>query len=277
MALFEGVVALFEHTYAPVELVVRELDHCLRVGEAVLHPLFDHGGLAVHLFVHARDRLGKPVEPFVEVLDGQFDLAPTLTREPLRRLAEVAARLLPQRLEQELQLVIGHRFILLRPVTSVAEGRRNGRVSRLLLLLQCYHLGLDVGRYVSIEWIIEQNKERYYETLEESSRGWHDGANDPWPYVNYLLYILKEAYREFEARVGEVGGRRGEKREVILAAIDRASGEFSVAELQRECPGVSVDMIRHVLKSLRDSSTVECLGRGRSARWRRKRKLGNNS
>ena len=153
----------------------------------------------------------------------------------------------------------------------------NGRVSRLLLLLQCYHAGLEVGRYVSIEGMIERNKERYYETLEESSRGWHEGTNDPWPYVNYLLYILKEAYRELERRVGEVGGRRGEKREVILEAIRRTPGEFSIADLQRECPGVSVDMIRHVLKSLRDSGGVECLGRGRGARWRRIGELGNNS
>ena len=145
----------------------------------------------------------------------------------------------------------------------------NGRVSRLLLLLGCYHLGFDVGRYVSIERIIELNKERYYETLEESSRGWHEGANDPWPYVNYLLYILKEAYREFEARVGQLGGRRGEKREVVLAAVGRTTGAFRLSDLQRECPGVSVDMIRHVLKELRDQGAIECSGRGRGARWLR--------
>jgi Fic family protein len=78
----------------------------------------------------------------------------------------------------------------------------NGRASRLLLLLQCYQLGYEVGRYISLERTIEENKERYYETLEESSQGWHEGKHDPWPYANYLLYILKLAYREFEERVG---------------------------------------------------------------------------
>lgn len=150
----------------------------------------------------------------------------------------------------------------------------NGRVSRLLLLLQCYHLGLEVGRYISIERIIELNKERYYETLEESSKGWRDGAHDPWPYVNYLLYVLKEAYLEFEERVGQTSARRGEKSEVIVAAINRAAGAFSIADLLRECPGVSVDLIRHILKGLRGSGAVECLGRGRSARWRRARRIG---
>ncbi len=72
----------------------------------------------------------------------------------------------------------------------------NGRVSRLLLLLQCYHLGYEVGRYISLERTIELHKDRYYETLESSSQGWHEGTHDPWPYVNYLLFILKTAYRE---------------------------------------------------------------------------------
>jgi Fic family protein len=79
----------------------------------------------------------------------------------------------------------------------------NGRVSRLLLLLQSYHLGFEAGRYVSLERLIEENKDRYYETLELSSTGWHDGRHDPWPYVNYLLFILKLAYRELESRLGE--------------------------------------------------------------------------
>ena len=144
----------------------------------------------------------------------------------------------------------------------------NGRVSRLLLLYQCYQLGFEVGRYISIERIIEQTKDRYYETLEQSSQGWHDGKHDPWPYLGYLLYVLKEAYRELEDRLGQIKAPRGEKSEVVVDAIRRMTGDFTVAGLQRECPGVSVDMIRHVLKRLSRENEVECLGRGRTARWR---------
>ena len=88
-------------------------------------------------------------------------------------------------------------FLCVHPFRDV-----NGRVSRLLLLLQSYQLGYEVGRYISLERLIEQNKERYYETLEQSSIAWHEGRHDPWPYVGYLLYILKTAYSEFEERVG---------------------------------------------------------------------------
>jgi Fic family protein len=145
----------------------------------------------------------------------------------------------------------------------------NGRVSRLLWLLQCYHLGYEVGRYISLERLVEENRERYYETLEQSSAGWHEGKQDPWQYVNYCLYVLKSAYGELEARVGQTASPRGEKTALILAAIDRATGPFRVGSLQQACPGVSVDLIRRTLKRLRSEGRVECLGRGQHAEWRK--------
>ena len=144
----------------------------------------------------------------------------------------------------------------------------NGRVSRLLLLLTCYEHGYQVGRYVSIEHIIEQTRDRYYETLEHSSQGWHRGRHNPWPYVNYILHVLKTAYREFEDRLGQVASRRGEKTELVRRAVAGKTQPFRIADLQKDCPGVSMDMIRHVLKALRAQGKVECLGRGQGARWR---------
>ena len=146
----------------------------------------------------------------------------------------------------------------------------NRRVSRLLLLLQCYHLGYEVGRYISLERLIEQNKERYYETLEQSSLRWHEGKHDPWPYVNYVLFILKTAYREFEERVGQIKSPRGTKTELIESAVNAFSGEFTLADLERACPGVSRDMVRRVLRDLQKTKRVECLGRGPGAGWRKR-------
>lgn len=146
----------------------------------------------------------------------------------------------------------------------------NGRVSRLLLLLQCYHLGYEAGRYISIERIIEQSKDRYYETLEQSSQGWHEKKNDPWPYINYVLYTLKTTYHEFEERVGQLRSPKGAKTELITSAIRKTVGPFRISDIQRECPGVSVDMIRQVLKKLREGGQVACLGRGQNAQWEQK-------
>jgi Fic family protein len=147
----------------------------------------------------------------------------------------------------------------------------NGRVSRLLWLLQSYQLGYEVGRYISLERLVEQNKDRYYETLEESSRHWHEGAHDPWPFINYVLFIMKTAYRDFAERVGETKAPRGSKRELVLEAIGRHEGAFTIAELERECPGVSREMIRRVLREERMAGKVACVGRGPAARWSRKR------
>ena len=145
----------------------------------------------------------------------------------------------------------------------------NGRVSRLLFLLQANHLGYEVGRYISLERVIEQNKDRYYETLEQSSKGWHDGKHDPWPYINYLLYILKTAYKEFEQRVGDTAEPKGAKTEIVIAAIERTGGPFRVAEIQHACPGVGLDLIRKVMKNLKREKKLECLGRGPSSAWQK--------
>jgi Fic family protein len=145
----------------------------------------------------------------------------------------------------------------------------NGRVARLLTLLACYHSGADVGRYISLERLIEHNKDRYYQTLEQSSKDWHKGKHNPWPFISYFLWILNTAYGELERRVGQVKVKRGEKSELVATAIARRSGEFDIGGLERECPGVSVDLIRRVLKQLREEGQLVCLGRGRNAKWRK--------
>lgn len=145
----------------------------------------------------------------------------------------------------------------------------NGRVSRLLFLLGCYHCGLEVGRYVSLERIVEDNKERYYEVLEQSSQRWHQGKHDAWPTLNFLLFVLTQACKDFERRMGQAKSVRGEKTALVLDVIRRQPGEFSIGDLQKECPGVSLDMLRHLLKKLRGKE-VECLGRGHQARWQNK-------
>lgn len=145
----------------------------------------------------------------------------------------------------------------------------NGRVSRLLLLLSLYRSGFIGGRYISIERLIEQSKDRYYETLRIGSQGWHEGKHDPWPYVNYLLYTLKNLYQEFENRYENTSLPPGEKTETVRLAVSRFLNAFHITELHKQCPEVSLDMIRKVLKEMRQNREIECLGRGKHARWQR--------
>ena len=81
----------------------------------------------------------------------------------------------------------------------------NGRMSRLLTLLLLYRSGYAVGKYISIERLIADSKESYYEALHESSDGWHEGGNDPLPFVRYLLGVFAftgfvDILRAFEAK-----------------------------------------------------------------------------
>lgn len=143
----------------------------------------------------------------------------------------------------------------------------NGRMARLLTLLLLYHGGYEVGRYVSLERIIEESKETYYEALEASSQGWHDGTHDPLPWATYLWGVLIRAYREFEERVGAIREGRGSKTDLVEQAVARRTGAFHITEIEAECPGVSREMVRHVLQRLRDEGRLTIEGQGRGSRW----------
>jgi len=141
----------------------------------------------------------------------------------------------------------------------------NGRVSRILLLFMLYRLGYEAGRYVSVERMIEMSKDRYYETLEKSSAGWHEGRQDIWPYVNYLLYTVNEVYEEFENRFASAGQKRGEKSRSVVAVLNETEGKFTVRDIEWKCPGVSKETIKSVLKAYPECFV--CEGRGVAARW----------
>jgi len=147
----------------------------------------------------------------------------------------------------------------------------NGRLARLLTLLLLYTAGYEVGRYISLERIIEQTKETYYEALRRSGERWDAGQHDLTPWHQYSLGVLVYAYREFEERVSELAIAPGGKSRAVQLVIEAfGSGEtFAIADLERACPGVSRATIRRVLAALREQGQVECLGTGRSAKWQK--------
>jgi len=143
----------------------------------------------------------------------------------------------------------------------------NGRVSRLLTLMMLYHFDYNVGRYISLERIFEQSKETYYESLEASSRNWHSGKHNPNPWLNYFWGTLLCAYGEFEERVGTIHEGKGTKTELIRQTVSRKIGPFAISDIESDCPGISRDMIRLVLRQLRDEGVISSHGKGRGAKW----------
>lgn len=147
----------------------------------------------------------------------------------------------------------------------------NGRAARLLNLLLLYAAGYEVGRYVSLERIIESTKETYYEALRLSGLQWETGQHDLTPWHQYSLGVIVYAYREFEQRVDEVTMVAGGKSQSVKNAISafKPGETFTIGDLERICPAVSRATIRRVLEALRKEGQVICLGTGRNAQWRR--------
>lgn len=144
----------------------------------------------------------------------------------------------------------------------------NGRMARLITLLLLYQAGYEVGRFISLEKIIEQTKESYYDTLHRSSAGWHQGEHSLAPWLEYFLgVVILGAYQEFEQRAGLVEGGRGTKTAMVLDVISKTPGDFSISDIQERCPTVGIDMLRRILRQERDNGKLICLGRGPNARW----------
>lgn len=156
-------------------------------------------------------------------------------------------------------------FLCIHPFTD-----GNGRISRLLTVLLLHQADFGVGRYISIERLIEESKETYYEALRMSSEGWHEGRHRLKPWWEYSLGIMIRAYREFEERVGTITRARGAKTTLIEQAIERLPLTFSISDLERACPSVSRDMIRVVLNRLRKEGRLLCKGTGRKALWEKR-------
>jgi Fic family protein len=145
----------------------------------------------------------------------------------------------------------------------------NGRLARLITLLLLYQAGYEVGRYISLENLIEQSRESYYDTLYWSSQGWHEGQHTLIPWWEYFLGLILKAYRDFEQRVGLVAQVPGRKRQQVLAAVARLPQQFQIADVERACPGVSRPTLNRALAQLRDEGKIVCIKAGRDALWQK--------
>lgn len=140
----------------------------------------------------------------------------------------------------------------------------NGRMSRLLTLLLFYKAGYIVGKYVSMEMLIEKTKETYYEALQASSVGWHEDENSYEPFVKYYLGIMLKAYNEFENRVEHLKYHNLSKPDRIKAVIDNKVGKITKKEIMELCPDISKVTVERTLTDLVKSGYIAKVGAGPS-------------
>lgn len=143
----------------------------------------------------------------------------------------------------------------------------NGRMSRLLTLLLLYQSGFIVGKYISIEKIIEESKETYYEVLQDSSLNWHQNENDYKPFVNYMLGVIVNAYKEFESRVKLLTDPELSKTDRIRVIIKGHIGTITKSELIEMNPDISDTTIQRALTELVKNEDIIKIGGGRYTKY----------
>lgn len=150
----------------------------------------------------------------------------------------------------------------------------NGRMSRLLTLLLLYRAGYTVGKYISIEKIIEQTKGTYYEALQRSSTNWHEEKNDYIPFVQYTLGIVVAAYREFSTRVASLAIGNMSKPERVQKIIKDTFGKITKTEIMERCPDISQITVQRALNDMQKNGEIIKIGGGRytSYTWNREKK-----
>nr|WP_330389987.1 Fic family protein [Lachnobacterium bovis] len=143
----------------------------------------------------------------------------------------------------------------------------NGRMSRLLTLLLLYQSDYIVGKYISIEKIIEESKETYYEVLQDSSINWHENENDYKPFVNYMLGVIVNAYKEFESRVELVTNPNLSKSDRIREIIKNHIGTITKSELLEMNPDISDTTVQRTLAELLKNNEIKKIGGGRYTKY----------
>lgn len=139
----------------------------------------------------------------------------------------------------------------------------NGRMSRLLTLLLLYRSGYIVGKYVSIEKMIESTKDNYYNALEKSSLNWHENKNDYAPFVKYMLSVILAAHREFASRVQIVIESKLSKSERVAKIIEETLGKVTKQEILDKCPDISDTTVQRALADLLKNHKIIKMSGGR--------------
>ncbi|MBO4807439.1 MAG: Fic family protein [Lachnospiraceae bacterium] len=143
----------------------------------------------------------------------------------------------------------------------------NGRMSRLLTLLCLYRAGFIVGKYISIEHLIEKTKESYYECLQDSSQGWHEGVNTYVPFVEYSLGVVVAAYRVFSSRVETLTTSGLSKPARIAKLIEDSYGEITKGQIMERCPDISQVTVQRTLAELLEKEDIIKIGGGRYTKY----------
>lgn len=144
----------------------------------------------------------------------------------------------------------------------------NGRMSRLLTLLLLYKADYLVGKYISIEKIIEDTKDSYYDSLERSSVNWHNNLNDYSYFVEYYLGIILSAYKEFSSRISIVENKKITSYDKIINIFKENIIPIDKALIISKCPNISETTIERILNRLLKEDKIIKISGGRYTKYK---------
>ena len=136
-------------------------------------------------------------------------------------------------------------------------------MSRLLTTLLLYRSGYYVGKYISLEAKISKIKDLYYDALFESQKGWHEGNDDPTPFVKYLLSIIEMAHEDFEDRVKLIS-KKASAYELVDNAIKKKLGKVTKSDVAELCPSLSISAIEKAIAKMVEEGRLEKMGSGKT-------------
>lgn len=144
----------------------------------------------------------------------------------------------------------------------------NGRMSRLLTLLLLYKTNYMVGKYISIEKIIEETKDSYYDTLEKSSINWYNNENDYSYFVEYYLGIILNAYKEFDSRISIIENKKITAYDRIIDIFKNNIIPIDKAFVTNKCPDLSETTIERILNKLLKEDNIVKISGGRYTKYK---------
>ena len=187
-------------------------------------------------------------------------LSPFETPEALDKICEEYNRVIGN-LEVEPLIAIPifiHDFLCIHPFND-----GNGRMSRLLTTLLLYRSGFYVGKYISLEAKIAKNKDLYYNALNDSQHGWHEGVEDSVPFIKYILSTILAAYRDFEDRFNIIEEKLPAV-EIVRKATMNKIGRFTKQDIRELCPSLSLSSVEGSLRKLVAEGELKREGTGKA-------------
>lgn len=143
----------------------------------------------------------------------------------------------------------------------------NGRISRLLTLLLLYKSGYIVGKYISIEKLVENSKEGYYDSLKKSSVLWHENKNQYNSFVEYYLGIILRAYQDFSDRTDYIINKKLTAKERVQMIIDKNISKTTKKQIVEMCPDLNEGSIERALRELLKENKILKISGGRFASY----------